>query len=73
MFRHLLALAGMDDKNFGKVLVSLRDSPRFSADLWHEFRETARANNESWVDALRRMVERYIAEHRSSDQGPSSS
>jgi hypothetical protein len=47
-------------RELGKVLVTVRDSPRFPADLWQRFRETARERNESWIDALRRIVEQYV-------------
>jgi hypothetical protein len=44
----------------GKVLFTVRDSPRFPAAHWTRFREMAKARGESWIDALHRAVALYI-------------
>lgn len=49
-------------RELGKVLFTVRDSPRFPAALWTHFKEAAKRKEESWIDALRRIVERYIGE-----------
>jgi hypothetical protein len=63
MFRFAI-LRRMSEKppprELGKVLFTVRDSPRFPADVWQRFRDTARQRGESWIDALRRAAETYI-------------
>jgi hypothetical protein len=56
-----------DRNQHAKVLAKLRDSPRLPAELWERFRETARRRGEPWIDALRRIIERYVHEH--TDEG----
>ena len=50
------------ERELGKVLVTVRDGPRFPAELWTRFKEAAQRKNEPWIDALRRIVERYTQE-----------
>ena len=50
------------ERELGKVLVTVRDGPRFPAELWTRFKEAAKRKNEPWIDALRRIVERYTQE-----------
>lgn len=47
-------------RELGKVLCTVRDSPRFPAAHWHRFKEAAAKRGESWIDALREAVELYI-------------
>lgn len=50
------------ERQLGKILVTVRDGPRFPAELWSRFKEAAKRKDESWIDALRRIVERYTQE-----------
>ena len=46
----------------GKVLFTVRDSPRFTAAHWRRFKEATASRGESWIDALREAVELYIGQ-----------
>jgi hypothetical protein len=61
MFDLAAILHGM--KPTGAVAFSIKVDPvRFPAELWPAFQQAARARGDVPVDALRRLLERYIAE-----------
>jgi hypothetical protein len=43
----------------GRLLFSVRESPRFPRESWQRFRERVTARGENWIDVLRALIERY--------------
>lgn len=47
----------------GRPLFTVQEDERFTRELWTAFKDTARANNEAPIGALRRLVEQYVRTH----------
>ena len=45
-------------------LFTVKDTPRLPRELWDRFRQTAEANGEHTIDALRRALDLYIEDQR---------
>ena len=44
------------------ILFSVQGGARFPPELWDAFKAKATANNELWIDVLRRLVDHYVNE-----------
>ena len=52
----------MNESMKGRLLFSVRESPRFPRETWQRFRAKVTANGESWIDVLRTLIDRYASE-----------
>lgn len=48
--------------NRGRILFSVKEDPQFPAELWEQFKATARQRNQTPIAALRQLMQQYIAQ-----------
>jgi hypothetical protein len=44
------------------ILFTVHESPQLPRPLWEQFKQESKARGETWIAALRRLIERYLAE-----------
>jgi hypothetical protein len=55
-------MRGMSDSTKGRLLFSVRASPRFPEETWRRFRAKVTADGQNWIDVLRDLIDRYATE-----------
>jgi hypothetical protein len=55
-------MRSMNESTKGRLLFSVRESPRFPRETWQRFRAKVTAEGGNWIDVLRDLIDRYGTE-----------
>ena len=55
-------MRSMSESMKGRLLFSVRESPRFPRETWERFRTRVTADGGNWIDVLRDLIDRYATD-----------